>query len=491
MKKNYTFCLATIFSLFFIGSATLKPANSYSQGYEIKVNIKGLADTTLMLGYHYGDMQYLKDTVEVDSRGNAIFKGDSLLDRGIYLIVLPEKTWFEIVIDQDQRFSIETEQNKFVEKMKVTGEKGNAAFYEYLQYLNQTRKTADEIRFKSKEQSTSKADSLKYVEELKQIDEKVKAYQNKFITDNKGMLVSKLIQAAQEPHVPPTPDTVKAENEKMWRYLYYKDHYFDNVDFTDDAMVRTPILHNKVIYYLDKLTIQDPDSIIRSVEDVIALSREHQEVFKYFVITIINKYATSKVMGHDAVYVHMGENYYLTKQAYWADSAVVAKIRERVLKIKPNMLGLKAPDLQMQDMYRKPRSLYEVDADYTVLSFWAWDCGHCKKEIPQLHDLYRHYKDQGVSIEVFAVSSKQEEKEWLEFIAEKEIHDWINVWDPGNKTNYRLLYDIYSTPVIFLLDKNKEIIAKRIDVKTLRKLINHELGIEEPEEEEVGSEEQE
>lgn len=50
-----------------------------SSGYEIKVRLNGLKDTICYLGNHFGDKQYVKDTVRVDHDGWAVFKGNEPL----------------------------------------------------------------------------------------------------------------------------------------------------------------------------------------------------------------------------------------------------------------------------------------------------------------------------------------------------------------------------------------------------------------------------
>jgi hypothetical protein len=71
---------------------------------------------------------------------------------------------------------------------------------------------------------------------------------------------------------------------------------------------------------------------------------------------------------------------------------------------------------------------------------------------------------------VFGVSLTPDSKDWLKYLREKNFK-WLNVYDPNNETNFRRLYDIYSTPVLFLLDANKTIIAKRIGVEQLKTFI--------------------
>ena len=116
------------------------PFFTYAQkGHELKFRVEGLKDTVAYLGYHYGDKQYVSDTVRVDSKGNFTFKGDEPLEGGIYLVVMPSKAYFEIIVTE-QKFSIETKVTDPVENMKITGSYENKVFNEYQKFLASKQK---------------------------------------------------------------------------------------------------------------------------------------------------------------------------------------------------------------------------------------------------------------------------------------------------------------------------------------------------------------
>ena len=71
-----------------------------------------------------------------------------------------------------------------------------------------------------------------------------------------------------------------------------------------------------------------------------------------------------------------------------------------------------------------------------------------------------------------------EKEDWENYINENAYTDWINVYDPYNFTGFRKHYDIYSTPVAYLLNDKKEIIAKRVDIEVLEEILNDKIGAE-------------
>ena len=197
-------------------------------------------------------------------------------------------------------------------------------------------------------------------------------------------------------------------------------------------------------------------------------------MFKYTCSHIFNMFDTSRIMGYDAVMVAIAEEWYLSGKADWVDSTFLKKAAERVEKITPNKIGSIAYNLQrMQSADEKYYTLHDISANYTILIFYEPSCGHCKKEVPKLRDLLLDsLKNMGVK--VFAVYTQYDKKEWTDFIQKDslEIEGWYNVWDgPYPHSKFRDYYDIYSTPAVFILDKDKKIIAKRLAVDSIKGFI--------------------
>jgi thiol-disulfide isomerase/thioredoxin len=162
-----------------------------------------------------------------------------------------------------------------------------------------------------------------------------------------------------------------------------------------------------------------------------------------------------------------------------------------------NQLGDVAADLRLLDTADKEKNLYSVEAPFTVVCFWDPDCSHCRQEIPRLDSMYQaKWKAMGVAIYAVLMDSLRADHEagwpkiaaiknnWLNFIHQHHLTDWIHVYqtpqmkaaDYTNKIpSPRQLYDVYQTPTLYLLDKNKKIIAKRLDQYQIDELIQYKL----------------
>ena len=111
-----------------------------------------------------------------------------------------------------------------------------------------------------------------------------------------------------------------------------------------------------------------------------------------------------------------------------------------------------------------PVNVLDLPDDFVVLFFYDPECGVCKKKTPVLLDAYYELKDLGA--EVVAVCVPTDTERWKEYIKEGAL-DWINLADPFRRSNFRAEYDIRSFPRVFVLDKDRKIIAKRLGVEQL------------------------
>ena len=464
--------LLSIAALLFFSMVSLRSVAA--GGYEIKVQIIGLKDTVVYFGNHFGDKQYVSDTTRVDNEGWTTFKGKDELDGGIYLCVLPNKTYFEMLINKgDQHFTLQTDTNDYIMDMKVSGSEENKLFNDHQRFIIEKSQQSTGLKTRLDIYKDNKDSSANIKKEMAALDKQVKEYRLKLVADHPNTFMAKIIRTMQEPDVPEAPKDEKGNiTDSTFQFRFFKQHFLENVDFSDERLLRTPILQGKIKTYTQQLTIPLPDSIIPSVDTIIEKARANKEVFKYCVANLANFYETSNIMGYDKVFVHIAEKYYLTPDAYWADSTLKAKIHERVVKIKPNILGEVAYNMVMPDTAFKMHSLHGIKAKYTILVFWDPTCSHCKIEVPKLSAYYDSVRTKGVRVEIFAVGIESDIDLWKNYIKDNKLK-FLNVSDLYNNTNFRKYYDIYSTPVIYLLDEEKHIIAKRLDTDKIRDFISN------------------
>lgn len=424
--------------------------------YSIKVKVTGVKNDTCYLGHYFGQKQYTPvDTAIADAAGNFTFSKKKDLKQGVYLIIIP-KTYFELIIGGEQDIKLEADTSNVIATMKTKGSAENDQFYAFQKFMFD----------KSKEGEAAKNDK----EKLKAIQEQVKKYRTDMFAQHPKSLTSRLLKAAEEPEM---PEFSKADSIKA--FYYYRNHFFDNYDFTDERMLRTPIFIPRIERFMNDLTVQAPDSIIKSLKILFDKAEAgNKEIFKYCISTYANKYETSNIMCMDKVFVWVGKNYYMQGKCFWADTSVVRKIRERVTILEPLQCDRVAPNIYCADTLGTYAPLHDVKAKYTIAVFWDADCGHCQKEIPKLFEIYNS-KLKAKGIKVYAATIERDDKSWLRFLKEKKLFSdgWYNVRDKYNHTDFHKVYDVYSTPVIYLLDDKKRIIAKRLGVEQIEDFLNN------------------
>ncbi|MBL4586833.1 MAG: DUF5106 domain-containing protein, partial [Flavobacteriales bacterium] len=361
-------------------------------GYKIELTIDGCAEGNAILAYYYGNKQYIKDSTKVDANGKFVFKGSETLDQGIYIAVMPpDNKFLEVIIDSDQHFKLSSTYASPVENMKVVGNEENALFYKYRGFLSKQMKRNAPNSKRIKE--LQKQDSLgfkelpeykKIVEKMGKVDEEVKEYKNKFIKDHPNAFMTKVFLASKDPDIPEIPVLENGRKDSTFQWRYFKNHYWDLIDFSDDRILRTPVFHNKLERFMTKTIVQVPDSIIKEADILVEKARKSEELFKYIVFWVTSHFETSKQMGMDAVFVHMAKTYYVTGQAFWADSTTVSKIGERARKLSYGLLGVTAPNLIMKDTSDNIQIMHAIQSEYTIAYFWDPECGHCKKVTPKV-----------------------------------------------------------------------------------------------------------
>jgi len=119
--------------------------NSFT-GYEITGEIDGLVDTSIILAYYFGDKQYARDTAYSKS-GKFTFSGDKKLDGGMYLIVLPNQKYFDLIITE-QKFSFKSKISDLVSNMSFLNSKENTPFYDYLNFIVKKQKEVAPFKIK-------------------------------------------------------------------------------------------------------------------------------------------------------------------------------------------------------------------------------------------------------------------------------------------------------------------------------------------------------
>ncbi len=465
--KNY------FISLFLFMGFALSACGQSNTSYRIEVRLTDLKDTTLLLGYHFGDKKFVADTAYLDSKGVAVFEGDSLLPGGMYIVILPQRSYFDFLLTENQNFNLTTSSDNPLKDIHFTGSPENESFANYQRFMADKQEQMAKLREKMQDGSQ---DEQAVAKEIEGLDKQVKAYWDEVIRDNPNTFLANIIKSMKPIEFPDFGIPEKAANADSLRwvksYQYNQKHYFDNTDLTDGRFVRTPFFQARLDNYFDRVLLPIPDTVIAYADELIGRAGGNKDMTQFLIAHLFSKYQNSVIMGMDAVFVHLAENYYLKEGVMNPSESLKKRIKDRVGEVKPNLIGQVAPNVALRDSKNQPQELHKVNAKVTIIYFWEPGCSHCKKATPIIKRLSNTYRDQGVV--VYAVYTQGEQEIWMNYVKENELN-WVNVWDPYRSSNYHKLYDVYSTPLIYVLDHEKKIIAKRIGAESVEQIIKEEL----------------
>lgn len=460
-------------SIFSLAIISLCSPVSGQTGHSITVTAKDAPSVRLRLAYHVGSQQYVRDSLMTDETGKGRFLGSEKLPAGVYMIVLPGNNFFEFLLDEDQHFDIRFSKNDPLSTLSFTGSDENSRFVAYQRKWKALQEEAMNISARLKSLDPGSPEAATARKELTTQETRMKQYLRETADANKGSLLGAIAQAVipvetPAPVLPPGTHNTDSVS-RLLSYLYYKDHFFDNIDFNENGLIRSPLLGSKFEQFFRQVVIQMPDSINREADRLLEETAGNSDMFQYVAVWLMNRFATSEIMGHDAVVVHLADAVYLAGKAPWASDDYITDLRKRVERLRPNLIGMKAPELLMGSFAGHYVSLYDVKAEFTILYFWEPDCGHCKEATPKLKEFYDRNRSSG--IEIFAVCTQNDKEEWEEYIVNNNLN-WINGWDPERMSRFDLLYNVESTPMIYILDRDKKIIAKRLSVEDIPSFID-------------------
>jgi peroxiredoxin len=438
----------------------------------IQCHIEGISAGKAKLIAQLGDQNYIIDSAVVDAQGKFALQRKSPLPGGFYYFLLPGQKSFSLLIDREQKFSLKANVADMAGSMQVQGSTDTDLLYKNFRF--QAKQDAElkplgEILQKnapnSAEHQAAKARQTQILADRKaHLEETFKTYPN--------TLYSKFKIAGQNPDIREFKKA-NGDTDTLRQLLDYRNRFWEGVDFRDERLLRTPVVANKLRRYIKELTPQRPDSIIKVADALIRRAMPHKEYFKFFTNWIALQYENGKtnVMDGEAVYVHIVQTFFKPELAFWSNKEELEGLQKHVWEMEGSLMGKKGQDVRAPNLQGQMKSIYEMKAPLVVVFMFSPDCEHCQKDAPYIQQIYEKWKTKGVDF--YGISVNTTDAEWKDFI-KKNGFTFTNVFDPTNRAIYGK-YFVDITPELYILNKERIIVAKNLKHHQLEEVFEREL----------------
>ena len=250
--------------------------------------------------------------------------------------------------------------------------------------------------------------------------------------------------------------STQAQNEAM-------SAYWDEVDFNDTTLIGSQAMDDKMVAFFYSFTDGDEqrfDSLSREGLGVLlGKAKTNMKMYEYVLGFALHGYSG---LGREAVtdyllnYPQLAEGEITMEQGMRLDS-----IAEPYQKVR---VGAKAPNYTGVTIDGTPYSLYASRAQRTIVFFWSTDCEYCHDFLVQM----RRHLDLKDDYELVTFALAEDQEEVTRAIRKMRLPGY-HFYDALRWEGKAFLdYHITSTPTVFVLDENKEIIYKPYDWDDLK-----------------------
>ncbi len=441
--------------------------------YDIKIKLTGIKTSKVVLGFYLGEQTYVVDSTNVDTlTGDIHFKPIRKLAQGVYFVAHTEGVVFDIILADEIDFSITTNISAPYDSAKIAGSTENAVFFNYMKTLQKTESEINQISAMIGMLQQAKADMSVIKEQQQKMNARysgLEKYTQSIIRQAPNLFTSKLLNISTMPVVPSelTPFTNDKANPAYW--FYFRQHFFDGVDFKDNRLVRTVYFARRLEQFLGYMT-NNSDSVKTQLDFILEKTHPYPAFYKFSLqwLTSVFDNNIDKMPNADAYLVHLVEKYHRQSDS-GTDKYMLERLDYKANAFKNALIGQTAPNFSLPNTEGVKKTLSDIDAEYTLVVFYSSLCGHCRDAMPKIQGALQNIDNK--KLKVMTVCTDGVREAWLFFLTDMKMTNWINVLDEKPETDIQKKYVTWNLPVLYLLDKDKTILANRIKPEKLPDLL--------------------
>ena len=458
--KNFLLCCALMMNMQIVvfGNVLLLSTTS---GYNIAVKINGVQYDSIAIQSFSYEKQY-KPLLTLPFASEVVFKGKESLPPGLYLLTGDRDvlTYFIISDRKTQHFKVIVNHDEIT----FEGSKENSANQVYMAKMaridQEVAYLEQESKRRQQQTNLSNAEIQAFIDSLMQrLDAlTIQRYdiQQDVIKKFQGYLIASLIKASIEMENPPREyffDRNKMEN-------YYITHFFEHFPWEDPRILQTPVAYNRFLHFARLLPMLSENAsntfITKLFTDLQPYPDSYSFVFD-FLEKAIGIQASNNFM--EQPYIAMLKNalaYPKLEEARKLRYSVALK------RLDKNHPGMKVPDFNILFSTGDTTTFYDISADYILLILQNPDCPTCKElreKLEKIEPLNKAIANQ--KVKVLTIYFEKNEALWRNYLKNANPN-YIHGWNYDMSIENNALYDTYIIPFMFLLDRDKKVLAKDI-----------------------------
>jgi len=463
MKHSVKKSVTVVFALFCVSTfgqknKTAEYFEPYTESAEIEIVLKGAPEGKVQLLGTYGNQNLLEDSAIADTTGKVVFRNPKRYDAGLYYAFYNDNSLVTFLLDRNQKIFLHSDKEDLNKNMK-TNSKENEIYYSNALYETDLGSRFAVVNSKLASAAPGSHEYSVYKEEQDKLVTEKENVVNGYLKNYPGSFFAAFKMMGQNPRQQ-EPRKPNGDLDTLAQTILYRNEFWNNFDFNDGRMLRTPVYYNKLNRYLTSLFYQQADSIMEGVKFILEKTNKgNKEIFSFTVNHLLLTYQEPPVMGGEKIFCYTVDNYFTKEKAYWTDTVNIYRARQQSAQMKGGLLGGVGQDLNCKNEKGEYVSLYSIKKPIRVVFLYNPDCEHCKKETPKLKALYDKWKSKG--LEVYALNVEKDYDKWYNFIKNYGL-DWVNVIDPNYESKYYMKYHISDTPGIYVLNSKNIIVAKQL-----------------------------
>jgi thiol-disulfide isomerase/thioredoxin len=466
MPKSVFFALFAFFFSQFAFAQTPPQAT-------LSFQLEGLKNTPITLGYYLGGKAFRLDSLRLGPNpGPFIFQKEDLKP-GVYFLYAGQTRLFDFVVATDSdSFTIRGIADR-LESLVAENSVENEAYFAFeRERKNLEEKIHAQMQMLGMVGRATKGDTnlLKPLEQtLESLYQAGDSLANAFIKSYPSALYAKMLRSVRPPDPPKNlkPSLQGQPNPAILRWQ--RQHYFDHTDFADERLLNNLFWHSFFDGYFARYVVSTPDSLMVTIDEVLAKMPRHGAFYRFSVLRLVQFFEQNEAAGADRIFVHLVDKHLRKNETPWLDIATLERLAYKADAHRPNLTGSLALNFELPDETGKNHSLYGLQAPVTMLVFYSPLCEHCKEVMPKIYQTYLDYTPKG--LKALALNTDKQHVYWKKFVAQQGW-EWLDLASPNGIEQLEKQFSAVNLPVIYLFDRDKRIIAKRVQPEKLGEVLS-------------------